>query len=194
MIVAPAAGKLGPAQRHTLLEVARHSIAHGLNHGQPLSLEPSEYHRDLQAIRASFVTLTLYNELRGCIGHLEAMQPLVVDVAENAFAAAFLDSRFAPIDTNEWRSVKLHIAVLSQPVPLEFENEHELLAQLRPGKDGLILTDGPHRGTFLPTVWESLPEPRDFLAHLKRKAGLAANHWSEHLTIARYDTEQFGDD
>lgn len=185
---------LGPEQRHTLLSVARASIEHGLETGQPLPVHPAEYHRDLKALRACFVTLNLDGELRGCIGHLEAVQPLVVDVAENAFAAAFRDPRFMPLRAAEWPRVQVHISVLTPPEPMTFSDEPDLLAQIRPGEDGLILSDGPNRGTFLPSVWESVPDPRDFLAHLKRKAGLAANHWSDQMQVWRYRTESFGDD
>jgi AmmeMemoRadiSam system protein A len=188
-----AAAELAPAQRATLLDVARRCIEHGLDHSQPLVVIPSEYHRDLKAIRASFVTLQKRGELRGCIGHLQAVQPLVVDVAENAFAAAFRDTRFFPLSRAEWPEVDVHISVLSEPRPLSFTDEADLLAQLHPGEDGLILTDGPNRGTFLPSVWESLPDPKDFLTHLKIKAGLAANHWSDQVKVERYRTESFGD-
>jgi AmmeMemoRadiSam system protein A len=184
---------LAPAQRATLLSVARQSIEYGLAHGQPLAVSVSEYHRDLKAIRASFVTLQLRGELRGCIGHLQAVQPLVADVAENAYSAAFRDPRFPPLSKGEWSQVKVHISVLSEPQPLHFEDEADLLQQLTPGVDGLILSDGPNRGTFLPSVWESLPDPKDFLTHLKIKAGLASNHWSDQVQVERYYTESFGD-
>lgn len=185
--------QLAPEQRETLLDVARRSIEHGFVTGRPLVVTPSEFHRDLKAVRASFVTLQIRGQLRGCIGHLEAVQPLVVDVAENAFAAAFRDPRFSPLTEIEWPDVELHLSVLTHPEPMTFEDEADLLDQLRPGEDGLVLQDGPNRGTFLPSVWESLPEPADFLAHLKRKAGLAANHWSPHLEVFRYTTESFGE-
>ena len=131
--------------------------------------------------------------LRGCIGHLEAVQPLVVDVAENAFAAAFRDPRFPALTAREWPDVEVHLSILTPAQPITFVDEPDLLAQLRPGEDGLILEDGPNRGTFLPSVWESLPDAGQFLTQLKRKAGLAANHWSEQLRIYRYGTESFGD-
>ncbi len=184
---------LAAAQRATLIEVARRSIEHGLSTGRPLVVTPSEYHRDLKAVRASFVTLQMHGQLRGCIGHLEAVQPLVVDVAENAFAAAFRDPRFAPLSASEWPGVDIHLSILTPPEPMYFLGEADLLSQLRPGEDGLILQDGPNRGTFLPSVWESLPEPSDFLVHLKHKAGLAANHWSDRVEVYRYHTESFGE-
>jgi len=185
--------ELAAAQRAVLIDVARRSIEHGLQTGRPLVVTPSEYHRDLKAVRASFVTLQKHGELRGCIGHLEAVQPVVVDVAENAFAAAFRDPRFSPLTADEWPEVDLHLSLLTRPEPVEFTDETDLIQQLRPGEDGLILQDGPNRGTFLPSVWESLPDPADFLTHLKHKAGLAANHWSPHLEIYRYTTESFGE-
>jgi AmmeMemoRadiSam system protein A len=181
-------------QRAILIAVARRSIECGLQTGQPLLVVPSEYHRELKAVRASFITLQLHGRLRGCIGHIEAVQPLVVDVAENAFAAAFRDPRFPPLSQGEWPDTLLHLSILTRPVPMRFEDETDLLNQLRPGEDGLVLQDGPNRGTFLPSVWESLPEPAAFLAHLKQKAGLAANHWSDHLEVLRYRTESFGDE
>lgn len=191
---AEAAATLGAEARRTLLQVARRSIANGLARGQPLPVHPAEYPPELKALRASFVTLKLAGELRGCIGHLQAVQPLVVDVAENAYRAAFNDPRFAPLGAGEITRIRIHVAVLSPPQPLQFSDEQDLLAQLRPGEDGLILSDGANRGTFLPSVWESLPDPRDFLAQLKRKAGLAANHWSPQLAVSRYRTESFGED
>jgi AmmeMemoRadiSam system protein A len=184
---------LAAAQRTTLLEVARLSIEHGLLSGRPLSVTPSEYHRDLKAVRASFVTLQRQRQLRGCIGHLEAVQPLVVDVAENAFAAAFRDPRFAPLGAEEWPEVDIHLSILTPPEALHFRDEADLLGQIQPGEDGLILQDGPNRGTFLPSVWDSLPDAHDFLTHLKLKAGLAANHWSGRVEVYRYHTESFGD-
>ena len=184
---------LAPAQRATLIDVARRSIEHGLATGRPLPVTPSEYHRDLKAVRASFVTLQIHGQLRGCIGHLEAVQPVVVDVAENAFAAAFRDPRFKPLTAQEWPEVEVHLSLLTAPERMHFDDEADLIRQMRPREDGLILQDGPNRGTFLPSVWDSLPDPVDFLIHLKHKAGLAANHWSERLEVYRYQTESFGD-
>ena len=188
------AGALAPQQRATLMSVARQSIEHGLAYGQPLVVTPSEYHGDLKVVRASFVTLQIQGRLRGCIGHLEAVQPLIVDVAENAFAAAFRDPRFPPLQRDEWADVDIHLSLLTRPEPMRFEDESDLIAQIRPGEDGLILQDGPNRGTFLPSVWESLPDPVQFLTHLKHKAGLAANHWSDRVEVYRYHTESFGEE
>jgi len=185
--------RFGPEARATLLDLARRSIAHGLDHHRPLAVDPTHYRPPLSDRLAAFVTLNRAGQLRGCIGHLEAMQPLVRDVADNAYAAAFQDPRFPPLTRAEQTGLEVHISVLSPAEPMTFTSEADLLAQIRPGIDGLILTDGQLRGTFLPSVWESLPDPRDFLIHLKRKAGLPAGHWSDRLRVARYTTESFGD-
>ena len=184
---------MSPEDRATLLDLARRSVAHGLDHGAPLPVDPTGYPEPLRAELAAFVTLHLHGALRGCIGHLEAVQPLVRDVAENAYAAAFRDPRFPPLTRQELQGLAVHISVLAAPEPMTFASEADLLGQIRPGIDGLILTEGRARGTFLPSVWESLPDRRDFLNHLKRKAGLPADHWSDRVQVARYTTESFGD-
>ena len=184
---------LDEASRRILLDVAWGSIRHGLATGAQTRPDQLEYPEPLRAHRAAFVTLHRCGELRGCIGHLEPIQPLVLDVAENAFAAAFHDPRFKRLEPQELNGLTLHISVLSIPEPMNFRDEQDLLGQLRPGIDGLILTDGGARGTFLPAVWESLPQPRDFLNHLKLKAGLPGRHWSTTVQVWRYHAEAFGD-
>jgi AmmeMemoRadiSam system protein A len=178
--------------RSLLLDLARRAIDHGVATGRPLSPDLDALPPELRAPRAAFVTLHLDGALRGCIGTLEAHRPLAEDVADNAFAAAFRDPRFPPVGADEAPRLALEISVLSPAEPLEFGTEEELLATLRPGVDGLILADRERRGTFLPSVWTQLPDPRTFLAHLKQKAGLPADHWSTTLTVARYTTESFG--
>lgn len=182
---------LSEPARGNLLRVAWNSIEQGLRNGTPWPVDANQYEPELCEHRASFVTLERYGQLRGCIGRLEAERPLVEDVAENAFAAAFRDPRFAPLSQAERSGLSLHISVLSLPEPLRFQSEAELIEQLRPGLDGLILEDGLHRGTFLPSVWSSLPEPEEFLRYLKRKAGLPMDHWSDSLRVSRYTTESF---
>jgi uncharacterized protein len=179
-------------ERAILLDIAARSIAHGLEHQRPLELDPDDYPEPLRAGRATFVTLERHADLRGCIGVLDAFRPLVVDVAQNAFAAAFEDPRFPPLRAPEYPELTLKLSVLTPAEPLVFGSEAELLARIRPGIDGLILSDGGRRGTFLPSVWEQLPDPRDFLDHLKRKAGLPLGYWSDSLRVARYGTESFG--
>jgi len=182
---------LSSQARSTLMQVADASIRHGLLHRKPLQVDPKSYLDELQATRACFITLQKHGDLRGCIGHLEAFQPLIVDVAENAYAAAFQDPRFPPISDNEMGDLEIHISVLTAAKPMTFSSEEDLIAQLRPGQDGLILQDGYSKGTFLPSVWESLPQPAEFFKHLKLKAGLPTTHWSESLKVLRYETESF---
>ncbi|OAI16051.1 hypothetical protein A1507_12610 [Methylomonas koyamae] len=179
-------------QRQRLLALARQSISHGLQTGRPLTVELSDYPGELSAHRATFVTLERAGQLRGCIGMLEARQPLAEDVAENAFAAAFRDPRFPPLRDSELAGLDLHISVLAPAEPLPVASEADLLQQLRPGVDGLILQEGGRRATFLPAVWDDLPEPARFLTHLKQKAGLPAAYWSDSLRFFRYTTESFG--
>ncbi len=186
-----AAVPLDDQARSLLLQIAEASIQHGLRYGRPLRVDPEDYQEALQANRASFVTLQKHGELRGCIGHLEAIQPLVLDVAENAYAAAFQDPRFPPLSDREVGDIETHISVLTPATPMRFSSEAELIAQLRPGRDGLILQEGYKKGTFLPSVWESLPEPAAFIKQLKLKAGLPASYWSESLKVFRYETESF---
>jgi len=175
--------------RVALLGVAGDSIDHGLRCGRPLPVEVEAFSAALQPKRATFVTLEIADQLRGCIGMLEAVRPLIEDVSENAFAAAFNDPRFPPVTAAERGQLKISISVLSPAEPILFESQDDLLRQIRPGIDGLILQDGPRRGTFLPSVWESLPDAHSFLLHLKGKAGLPADYWSDTIRVSRYTTE-----
>lgn len=167
-------------QRLTLLQIARQSIHNGLENNRPLHPDMAGFEEALLEPRASFVTLHLDGELRGCIGTTEAVAPLVNSIADNAWRAAFRDPRFKPLTSEEFARLSISISVLSQPELLRFASEAELLPQLRPHVDGLIIERGMLRATFLPEVWESLPSPRDFLAQLKRKAGMAADDVPEH--------------
>lgn len=182
---------LGEQDRSTLLELAHDAVRYGLDKHAPMPVNLSLYSDPLKVFRASFVTLLKDNRLRGCIGHLEATQPVVRDVAENAFAAAFQDPRFPPLEAVELERLEIHISLLTPARRIEVESEAELIERLRPGIDGLILQEGYHRGTFLPSVWEQLPEPALFLRHLKMKAGLPGDYWSDALRISSYTTETF---
>jgi AmmeMemoRadiSam system protein A len=120
---------------------------------------------------------------------LEAIRPLAHDIAENAYSAAFKDPRFPPLASHEFDDLEIHLSILTPASPILFSSEQNLLSQLQPGIDGLILEEGHRRGTFLPSVWESLPEPEQFLRHLKQKAGLLPNYWSPDIRMYRYRTE-----
>lgn len=176
------------AQR-LLRDVARLALNHGVEHGRAPRISPSEYPPELADIRATFVTLNRDRKLRGCMGVLEAERPLVIDVAQNAFAAGFRDPRFPPLTAEELPTVELHISILSPCELIHYEGEEDLIRQLRPGSDGIILQEGFRKATFLPAVWQNLSHPGVFLKRLKEKAGLPESYWSDTLTFYRYTVE-----
>jgi len=175
-----------------LLHIARESIIHGLRYGGAMGINIASFQGILAEPRATFVTLQRHQQLRGCIGMLEAIRPLAVDVSENAFAAAFRDPRFPPVTEQELADLAIHISILSPAEPMSFSSEWDLLIQLRPNVDGLIIEEGNHRATFLPSVWETLPTPLHFLQHLKHKAGLPVDYWSNTLRAYRYTADYIG--
>jgi AmmeMemoRadiSam system protein A len=169
-----------------LLKIAAASILNGLTKGQPVKPDTATFAKELQNQGASFVTIKKNGDLRGCIGSPEAHCPLIEDVPLNAFKAGFHDPRFSKLVQNEIPELALSISVLSPASEMSFTDEQDLLNQLRPGADGLIIQDGRHRSLFLPSVWEQLPKPENFLSRLKLKAGMAANHWSETFAAQRF--------
>ncbi|MFC1665090.1 AmmeMemoRadiSam system protein B [Pseudomonadota bacterium] len=177
--------------RQILLNAAHQSILQGLEKGTPLALNPEEFSAELRQQRGVFVTLKLNGQLRGCIGNLTPKRSLIEDTASSAYAAAFKDPRFEPLSKQEMDNIKIGISVLSTPSPIDFDSESSLIDQLVPGEDGLILREGSNSGTFLPSVWEQLPEPREFLFQLKHKAGLPTDYWSETIEVLRYQTESW---
>jgi len=172
---------------NTLLALARGALAEHFGQQAP----DAAPHEALERPGATFVTLTQQGQLRGCIGSLEAHRPLGRDVRENALAAAFRDPRFAPLSAREYEITRVEVSLLTRPAPLAFRDEADFMAQLRPGVDGIILQYGRHRSTFLPQVWESLPDPAVFMQQLKRKAGLPPNFWHEEVSIARYEVAKW---
>lgn len=185
-------GALGRARamlrRHgaALLGIAARSIAHGLAHDRPLAVDLDGLPGELRGPGAAFVTLKRGGRLRGCIGSPEAHRPLAADVADNAWRAAFRDPRFPKLGADERDGLDLSVSVLTAPEPMRFRDQGDLLAQLRPGEDGLIIADGRARALYLPSVWEQLPLAETFLAQLKLKAGLAADHWSAGFQAHRF--------
>jgi AmmeMemoRadiSam system protein A len=190
MVPGPSPEAYAAQERAARLDVARASVACGLRDGCALEVDLADYAAPLRALRACFVTLRIAGELRGCTGRLEPEFPLVVDVARNAYRSAFGDPRFAPLRTEELGDLEYHISVLGPREPLPADSEEELFEKLRPGIDGLVLRDGSAAATFLPSVWESLSEPRRFVHELQRKAGLPAGHWSPTLRFERYEAVQ----
>ncbi len=185
--------ELDTGQKLQLLEIARQSISSGLSCGHELKVDKIQCTGVLGETLASFVTLTRNGTLRGCIGSLRATRPLAADVAHAAFEAAFHDPRFAPLPELELATTTIEISVLSVPERLNISSEQELLENLVPYQDGLVLEDNGHNATFLPKVWEQLPEAKLFLAHLKRKAGLSEDHWSDTIRAYRYRTTSFSE-
>jgi len=170
-----------------LLAIARESLA---DPGQ--SLTGMTWSEDwLRAIAASFVTLRDRGELRGCIGTVDAHRPLGDDVAHNAYAAAYRDSRFEPVAAHERGHLDVEVSVLSARVPLPAASEAALAGQLRAGVDGVVIEFQGRSATFLPQVWDNLPDPVDFLAELRRKAGLPARFWHPELRVSRYTVEKY---
>jgi AmmeMemoRadiSam system protein A len=169
-----------------LIAIARQAIMSGV------PPEPGEWREPwLREAGASFVTLKRDGELRGCIGTIEPRRGLGDDVAHNAHAAAYGDPRFPPVNERERARLEVEVSVLSPREPMSVATEAEALAVLRPGVDGIVLQYGGLGATFLPQVWESLPEPAEFLSHLKRKAGLPGTFWHRDLRLSRYTVEKF---
>ena len=175
-----------------LVRIAINSIRHGLDEGSPLIRDANAVSETLQRVAASFVTLKQRDLLRGCIGSLERRRALAEDVAENAFAAAFRDPRFPPLTREELDVTAAEVSVLSTPVDVEFDDEADLLARLRPGIDGVIVDHDGHRATYLPSVWDMLPKPSSFLEQLRKKAGIEPQVSITAIKISRY-TAQYSD-
>jgi AmmeMemoRadiSam system protein A len=141
---------------------------------------------------ATFVTLTDGGELRGCIGTLEAYQPLIVDACEHALAAGLKDHRFPPVHPDELDEIQIEISRLTEPIPLEYQDPTDLLKKLRPGIDGVLIKDGWKRATFLPQVWDKLPDPVDFLDHLCFKMGAPPDLWrKKKIEVSTYEVQEF---
>ncbi len=182
---------LDAADRRRLVEVARESIVRGYGRERPQPLPPGPWSAALCESRASFTTLTLGGELRGCRGTIDARRPLAEDVWANAWASAYEDPRFPPVSVDELPRLELSISVLSPLEEMTVASESALLEALEPGVDGLVLSHGAVRATFLPTVWRQLPDARAFVAQLKHKAGWPAAFWPRDLKAFRYHTESF---
>lgn len=183
---------LTPEEGHQLLKIARQALESCVrNQPRPL-LEPASLLPGLKEPGASFITLTIGGELRGCIGALEAYQPLAQDVQEHAAAAALEDFRFPSVRPEELPSIHIEVSRLTPPQPLEYVDAADLLARLRPGVDGVILQDGARRATFLPQVWEKIPDTASFLNHLCQKMGASSDWWRhKKLKVFTYQVEEF---
>jgi AmmeMemoRadiSam system protein A len=172
-----------------LLPIARASIAQALGRGA----EAPESASWLREPGATFVTLKQGAQLRGCVGSLKAHRPLLEDVKANAQAAAFRDPRFKPLTADELERTSVEVSLLSPLEAIAFESERDALSQLRPGVDGIVFEYGYHQSTFLPQVWEELPEPAEFIAHLKHKAGLPPDFWDKDVKLERYTVSKWSE-
>lgn len=179
-------------EKQTLLRLARQALE-ACAHGRKLPpLDRSALTPALRADGASFVTLTINGELRGCIGALDAYQPLAEDVRAHAVAAAREDYRFPPVQAAELGAINVEVSRLTAPVPLEYSGPKDLIAKLRPHVDGVILSDGERRATFLPQVWDKLPRPEDFISNLCYKMGAPQDLWKrKHLDVRIYQVDEF---
>jgi AmmeMemoRadiSam system protein A len=183
---------LSSADRQYLLRMARETIARHLRGEGLPPVDLDAVSEGLQRDGASFVTLTKHEALRGCIGSLEQRRPLVLDVRENAVAAAFHDPRFPPVSAEELDILHVEISVLSSPQSLSYDGPDDLISKLRPGVDGVVIESGWNRATVLPQVWEKLPDPHQFLEHLCLKAYLPANAYRRPgLDVYTYQVEKF---
>jgi AmmeMemoRadiSam system protein B/AmmeMemoRadiSam system protein A len=188
--------RLADGERHQLANVAKQAISLGLKHGRAAKVNAHTFSRTLQAMRATFVTLTLDGKLRGCIGSVVPHEPLVADVANNAYKAAFQDPRFPKLTQSEVARLDVSVSILSHPRLMQVRSEAEAIDALHPEVDGVILEardpqGNTRRGLFLPHVWHELPDPRQFMRHLKAKAGLAPDGWPAGARLWRYRTETF---
>ncbi len=175
--------------KQQLLNIARKAIDFGLD-GDKYIPDLNRLPKELSEKRATFVTLRERNSLRGCIGSLEPLQAIALDVAENAVRAAFHDYRFLPLTKDEWLHTDLSISVLTLPAHRMVSNREELISLLERERPGLILSSGQRRSTFLPSVWESLQEPTEFLEALLRKGGFAAETNISELNLYTYTAEE----
>lgn len=171
-----------------LIQIARASLCNAF--GKPCNT-PNENYPWLHAYGACFVTITLDQKLRGCIGTLEAYRPLLEDVKANTYAAAFRDPRFIPLTEDELALISIEISLLFPLQSISFSDESDALAQLRPNVDGVVFQYHQYRSTFLPQVWETLPNAQDFMAHLKQKAGLNPKYWNNEIKLYRYTVRKW---
>ena len=184
--------KLTPEEQKTLLRLAREALEHGVKGEDLPPLDSSVLTPRLLEEGASFVTLTERGQLRGCIGALEPYQSLVQDVREHAVAAALEDPRFPPVNTREVDRIQIEVSRLTRPVPLQYTDANDLLCKLHPHVDGIILRDSFRRATFLPQVWEKIPDPAEFLDNLCYKMGANPSLWrKKHLEVLIYQVEEF---
>lgn len=183
--------ELSLPQQKELLRIARKTIADSCRQGLPPGTSEGNFPPTFYEHRATFVTLLKQGDLRGCIGSLQIRRPLIEDIIYNAFAAAFRDTRFHPVSQAELTEIDVEISILSPLSEMSVSSEGDLLKQLIPGQDGLVIENADYLATFLPQVWEELPTAKQFLQHLKQKAGMPLDFWPDDIKCSRYSCLKF---
>jgi uncharacterized protein len=179
------------SQRQTILQIARDAIMQSFLGNKDIQINLKLFPAELLEKKGTFVTLNINGKLRGCIGSLSPQRPLIVDIIHNAQAAAFHDPRFKALSIEEFKQIEIHVSILTDARAMQVNSREELLAQLRPGEDGIILKENGKSATYLPSVWEKIPEPENFINELRRKAGLEPKGWDESTQVLRYGTIEF---
>lgn len=183
---------LTDAEKTILLRLAREALECGVRGDPPPVLDQTALSPALRSEGSSFITLTENGELRGCVGALQAYQSLAEDVREHAVAAALKDYRFPRVEPGELAKIKIEVSRLTKPQPLVYTSAADLLAKIRPDVDGVVLRDGLRQATFLPQVWEQIPDKAEFFEHLCAKLGVAPDLWRhKHLEVLVYRVEEF---
>lgn len=185
---------LSEKEKNVLLNIARQSIESKVRGEKPPEIDLASHPPSMTQRRACFVTLKKGGELRGCVGSLDAQLPLVKEVQDRAVAAAFEDFRFPPVREDELDEIKIEISCLTKPKILSYQRPEDLLSKLVPGRDGVVLSSGVRKATFLPQVWEKIPDVEDFLTKLCYKMGVRGNLWREKVMDVRtYRVEKFNE-
>lgn len=180
-------------QKSNILELARDAVNYAVRNNSVMPINLGSYDPFFSEIRSTFITLHSKGDLRGCIGHIMAIQSLAEDIADNAYSAAFRDSRFEPVFESELCDLAISVSILDVPEPIEFDDEEHLLRQLRPHIDGVVIEDGGRCGVFLPIMWERFPDPTEFLSTLKVKAGMPRRQCTRNLKASRFTVEYVSD-
>jgi AmmeMemoRadiSam system protein A len=186
------ADKLSEDEGNYLLAVARNTIKDRLHNREGPQINWKDLPEKFQEQLGTFVTLTIDGNLRGCIGHIIPRETVIEGIRENSINAAFRDPRFPPLTREEFENTEIEISILTAPEELSYTDADDLLNKLRPGVDGLIIKKGPYEATFLPQVWDQLPDKEEFLSHLCLKAGLSHDSWrKEKLQVSTYQVQAF---
>lgn len=185
---------LSKKEEEIILELAYAAVTYATKTGRVLPISLKDFSEPLQQPGACFVTIKANDKLRGCTGSIEAYRPLILDVTSNAHSSARHDRRFKPISFSELPNLSVAVSILSPRKQIFHKSEEDLLRRLRPAVDGLTIEIGPHRAVFLPVMWQQLPDPKEFLMHLKLKANLPPDFWSNEIETTVFEALLIGED